>query len=220
MTTRRRRGYTLIELVVVAVLSAILLATAVRWVNGVFSASTSGLQSAAVHRNVTYASAVLRRDISSAVVCDPAGLGVPLEQISPSEIGVYAASGGVVNLILWQVSTSAGATVLQRAVISGSGCAYNTSAPAWATIASGLVAPTAATPAFTALGPSAGGNQATAQSYSGPCTGTAAANCLDTSIQVNIQLQSAGRSGAPAALDQTYPLNLTGSQLQAASGLG
>lgn len=118
---RTRGGYSLLELVVVAILAAVLIGLVGRWVGQLgqvaLQQATSGLQAEAV-----VAADRLEDDLTAAVLCT--GTDTAIRDISPSRLDLYVAGdGSSVVLVRWEVNPLTG--ILTRAVVSASdGCSF------------------------------------------------------------------------------------------------
>lgn len=205
------RGFTLVEVAVVTVLSAVLFLVVVRWVFGFVSAADQSTQLAAVTNDANFVSQSLRTDLQRATSCGPGTS--PFVYVGPTKVAFYAdvvgpsGSGGpdgVPDLVEWRFQGGA----VDRAVVAGTGnCSALLSAtPTWTTIADGLAPSSNVVSAYVA-----GSTLAAAEP--GSCAGSAAQQCLFSTIAVNAELDAP--DGAPASIDVVAPINLSSSTLSA-----
>jgi prepilin-type N-terminal cleavage/methylation domain-containing protein len=136
---RANRGYTLVELVIVAVVATVLLGILVRWAFALVSATQTSSAGIQVARDLTVVSAVLTADVRAAQGCDPVGLDGPVAGITDTTLTLLAdvsGPGGAPDGIPDQVSWRLEGSRLQRAVTVGpgtdNGCTFTN--PAWQTV--------------------------------------------------------------------------------------
>lgn len=215
LRARKPRGFTLLEIAVVAALSATLFVIVVLWVLGFSGATTSAAESNQVQSNAAFVSRALQTDLTRAVPCNAASS--PFITVTPTEIAFYAdvvgATGsggpdGLPDLVEWRF---AGGTI-DRAVVPGTGsCAGLLSAQAgatWETIADGLSP--SSTQVFSVFTP--GSDSPATPPASGSCTGASASSCLFDRVGVNAELNAP--NGAAATVTLSVPISLAGSDLQ------
>lgn len=123
------RGFTLIELVVVAALASILFTVLVRWVLTLAAASTNTLDNASSRRIADVAMDTFSEDIRSARVCQ-AGASSPLSAIGPASVTFLRTSDvdpSMVQMVTWTVApTAKGAWSLTRAATADQSCTSST----------------------------------------------------------------------------------------------
>lgn len=143
---RRGRGYSLLELVIVALLAAALVALIGRWVGQLgqvaLQQATGNLNSASV---VTVDR--IEDDIVSAVSCT--GTDSPIREISASRLELYVSNGSGVQLVRWEVDATTG-NLTRAAVEPTQGCEFP-EPPAGAFVLGSVVTGTAGAPLFTPL---------------------------------------------------------------------
>lgn len=204
-------GFTLLEVAVVAVLSAALFVIVIHWVLGFSNATTSESELNQVQANAAFVTQALRADLTRATVCAPNE--APFVEVSATKIAFYAdvtgPSGGgpdgKVDLVVWRFAGG----VVQRAVVVGTGsCSALVSGLSnlsYETIADGLA------PSSTKVFSVFTSGSDTAASTPSSCTGTAASSCLFDRVQVRAELDAP--NGAPALVSVSVPISLGGSNL-------
>jgi prepilin-type N-terminal cleavage/methylation domain-containing protein len=86
---RQRRGFTLVEVVVVTVVSVILIVAAIGWVMGLVVTSSTSLAQSANTTNAAYINSRMSSDLLGAVDCNAYGLDTPFYSFSPTQIAFY-----------------------------------------------------------------------------------------------------------------------------------
>jgi hypothetical protein len=102
---RGSRGYTLIELGVVTLLTAVLVFGMIRWLTGVGALAKVGLDDAADGRRGAVA-AQIRRDLESVVHCDANGLDARVRELATDTL-VFAAQvddDAAVEIVGWRLN--------------------------------------------------------------------------------------------------------------------
>lgn len=217
-TTPSPRGFTLVEVTVVVVISSILLFMMLRWIVALIGISAVSLEQSTTARDATYVAEVLAADTASARGCHPYGLDVPYEHIDTTSLGLYAdvvdaaniaGTDGNPDLVMWQVAAGAGGTTIQRAVLVGDGdCDFDTSNPPWRVLASRVRATNPnAEPFF------AGITEGAVASTVGPCDGLNAESCWFEAVRLVAHIDPPEADTAPVAIQETFPVNLNWSRL-------
>ena len=130
----RRRGYTLVELAVVTLLTAVLVFGMVRWLVGVGVLARTGIDDAADGRRAAVV-AQLRRDVDSAVHCDPRALDARVRELAADRLSIVAQvdADAAFELVSWRLEGSR----LERSEVElGADCTG--SAAGWAPWADGV----------------------------------------------------------------------------------
>lgn len=125
---RSRRGYTIMEVGLVTVLSTALLVGAMRWLiglGGVVNATLDEAETSTLHR----AAQQFAADVASAQSCQPMGTDASISLVSPSTVRLTTLSGGDLKSVTWSVS---GGQLLRAEDPVASDCAYVTPT-AWVT---------------------------------------------------------------------------------------
>lgn len=229
---RRRtpgRGFTLLELVVVAAVSSVLFLMVIRWVLTLGAASSVTLDNASAQRTAQVAVNAFADDMARSRPC---AIGVPtaLRRIAPDSVTFSVAradSPGTFSLVTWTIQPrgSAGAWVLVRSVADagspsskdpcpGAGGSLKTFDGNLIPVQSDriLTGDLSVRPAFFAV---ADGQRVTdpVQAW-GDCTaGQDADRCFARSVGVNWTFASPVDTAAPIGVTRTYSFATTGEGL-------
>lgn len=207
------RGFTMLEVTIVATLLSILLLVLLRWVGSLGTAAGVGVELTSATRDLNYAAEAIRNDINQAEGCAANGMDVPLRQITPTTITLYRQISGRSTLVLWRLAgpQSNGYGLLQRAEVDDDGnCGFNTTTPAWKTVLDKVVMD-GSTVVFVPI--QLGQRRTDNQAY-GDCTGEAALACLYSAIEINLAV--AGGSEGSTTIARTVVVaepNLSSSRL-------
>jgi len=185
---RRSRAYTLVELTIVALLSAALIAVAARWVGQLGQVALQQV-STGVQSNVIIAMDRLDDDITAATHCDPWNLDSPLVEIAPSSMTLYTDTDGdgEVKLVRWSVDTATG--LLTRAeAAAGENCSQP-ELPAGVLLLTGVTTGTTSTPMFTPTYDGAPSQDATDW---GSCADRTLDRCRIDGVSVELTIADAG----------------------------
>jgi prepilin-type N-terminal cleavage/methylation domain-containing protein len=90
---RKGRGFTLVEVVMVTVLSAVLILMSIGWAASLAVTSTNALAQSGNTTNAAYITSRLGSDLLGAVDCNQYGLDTPFYSFSPSQIAFYEKVG-------------------------------------------------------------------------------------------------------------------------------
>ena len=194
-----RLGYTLVELAVVAVLGAVLIAIAARWVGQLGQVALQQV-AGGVQANVIVASDRLEDDLTAAVHCDPWNLDSPIAEVTPSSLYLFvdANGDGTPTFVRWSVNLETG--LLTRAEgAAGEACSQPT-LPTGVALIESVATGTAETPLFT---PAVGGVLATSASDWGICTNSIEARCQIDAVQVDLTVLD---GGTPITVTHHFPV--------------
>jgi len=130
----KRRGYTLVELAVVTLLTAVLVFGMVRWLVGVGVLARTGIDDAADGRRGAVV-AQLRRDVESVVHCDPRARDARVRELASDRLSVVAQvdQDEAFELVSWRLE---GARLERSEVELDEDCVAD--AGAWAVWADGV----------------------------------------------------------------------------------
>lgn len=197
---------TLVELLVVVVLSAALFAVLFKWVFSLVGATGQGTALSSLHNTTAYASQLFASDVAAATPCDAYGITEPIRQITATSLSLYVSNPtGGDELVMWKVSTQR----LERAVLTHAtttaSCAFTTSSPSWSTILTDVSIP-ASGDVFIPW--SAGSAHTTASSYGTCTTASSGPTCMYTGIQLDVIANSTGPGAPQTSIDVLYPLSL------------
>ena len=225
--SRRKRAFTLIEAVLALAFTSVVTLMMIGWVSSALSTSSALLQKNAPVGEVSYLMATIGSDITSASVCDPNGVGTPINSFvwasaASTLLGVnlYGVdSSGNPTLVMWLYVPANGAVTgyVERAVVAqdaNSTCTFSAT-PSWVTVAQNVtsfsIVPTYQGASLLGQIPSDGG-----------CTGSVGSpddpvNCYTDSLEIVGAESGVTASGAATSysqsFDQTFALNLTGSHV-------
>jgi len=202
----------------VVTFSSILVVMVIAWVTSLLSTSAGMVSKNSATGDLGYVSTTFSADATSAVVCDPAGLGVPYYTFSSTQVGFYEPSSvtsGAISLVLWQYSSGQ----LQRAEIqpsSGSSCSFDTSSANWVTVASSV-----SSAQFTPWYQGSQASYPATPTSGGSCAGGVGTTnepdmCIFDSVELSATIKgvSVGAQGASSSsMDETYPVSLADSKL-------
>lgn len=212
MRTRRpgKKGFTILEVAVVAAIAGILFLLLLRWVSSLVATSASSLDITATQRDIAFATDQFQTDTEAAQGCDPYGLDGPLRDIERKSIQLWVDTNddGAPDVVGWRLEGG----VLQRSVVLGDGtCTFPTTSPTWRTLVEG-VDDAPGTTVF--IGHQGGATKDADADYPTPdCTGMNAEKCLFDSVEFQFTIRSAGEDRTPFRTGELYPLNLASSRL-------
>ncbi len=120
LNSRKKKGFSLIELVTVLILSTLIMGAMVKWVVSVGSVVSANLK-VGPQNVTTLAVDKMEDELRRAVSCSDRGYDSPLRSVSNSPYSVTfisdTTSGGVPQQVTWQIYNGS----LQRAAITSSG---------------------------------------------------------------------------------------------------
>jgi type II secretory pathway component PulJ len=104
--TRRARGYTLMELGVVTILTTVLIFGMVRWLTGIGSTARVGFQDAADGRRAMVVEQI-RRDVEASLHCDNAGRDARVRELSSDRVTivVQADDDAALEIVGWRLNS-------------------------------------------------------------------------------------------------------------------
>lgn len=119
--TRPARGFTLLELVVVGVISSVLFLLLVRWVSTMSASASVTLENAAVQRSLDVSAAAVAADADRAKPCAP-GVASPVRSVSPDSLTFTVSDDtGTISHVTWAVRRAgSGPFELTRTVLPAS----------------------------------------------------------------------------------------------------
>lgn len=185
---RKKLGYTIAELVVVALIGTILIGIAARWVGQLGQVALQQVATG-VQSNAIIATDRLEDDLTAAVQCNPWGTDSPLAEITNSSLTIFADINGTgtPTLVKWSVDTESGVLTRSESEL-GSDCSIIASGNDVAML-TGVATGGAAAPLFI---PSINGVLATNEAAYGLCENSYAQRCQIDSIQVELTVLDAG----------------------------
>ena len=212
---RVRKGFTILEVSIVAVLLSILLLILLRWIGGLSAAGSAGVNSSASSRELTFSLEQIRRDIARGEGCDPMGLDVPIHSIKANEIAIYLPNviGGT-ELSIWRVSDSVtpNSYYLEHAKVPDSGgCVFDLSSAEFEVVLENVLydSESPLNPVFSVL---SSGIAVTDDTVYKDCY-LDYDQCLFNKVMVSLSIVGAGGTGTIAQSSAVADLNLTGSRL-------
>jgi prepilin-type N-terminal cleavage/methylation domain-containing protein len=212
---RVRKGFTILEVSIVAVLLSILLLILLRWIGGLSAAGSAGVNASTSSRELTFSLEQIRRDISRAEGCDPMGLDVPIHSIKANEIAIYLPDGsGGSELAIWRVSdlNTPNVYYLERATVTDSGgCVFDLTSAEFELVLENVLydSESPLNPVFSVL---ASGIAVTDDTVYKDCY-LDYDQCLFNKIMISLSIVGAGGTGTVAQSSAVGELNLTGSRL-------
>lgn len=117
---RGRRGYTIMEVGLVTVLSTLLLVGAMRWLVGLGGVVNASLEEAETE-TLSRAVALFVSDVQGARPCEPTGVDAPISLVSPSLVRMTTVSGGELRSVTWSMSAG---QLLRAESVPAADCAY------------------------------------------------------------------------------------------------
>lgn len=228
--TRHPRGFTLLELVIVAAVASVLFAILIQWVLTLASVSQGNLAAASTARTADLARTAFAADMAAAIPCDVA-VTSPVRSVGPDALTVTVrrTESTAVDLVTWRVAGSQ----LQRAVVrhadaEADPCLFaadplrEPQRVAWQTFATGVtpvdqtrVLAGSATPAFvtvtgaqTALELAAAHGRPAASAYGSCAPGAGDDFCYATGVAVSWLLRTPTGHG-PATVARSFPFSST-----------
>lgn len=187
-SAHRSRAYTLVELSIVALLSAVLIAAAARWVGQLGQVALQQVATG-VQANVIIATDRLDDDITAATHCNPWQLDSPVVEVTQSSLTMYVDSDGDgnVKLVRWSVDTNTG--LLTRAEAEpGANCSAAT-LPQGVIMLTGVATGTSQSPVFT---PAFDGILTENATDWGECVDRSSERCRFDAIAVNLTVLDTG----------------------------
>jgi len=104
-TNHRRRGFSIPEVLIAVVVGSMLLATTVG-LSWVFADSSRVLiGSASAENDAALFLDTVTSDLASAAVCDPSGLGLPIQYVSDNELTISKADAGSFEIVKYRKLT-------------------------------------------------------------------------------------------------------------------
>lgn len=134
--TQKRKGYTLLEVVVVSIVTSLLFLLGARWVYSLTTAANAPILGKGA-TEISYSLDKLENDIRLSQSCDVFNQASVIHEISSSTLSftLDADADAKADKVFWRLQDGN----LQRALVMGSDCNFN--APddsAWATLAPGV----------------------------------------------------------------------------------
>ena len=197
----RSRAYTLVELTIVALLSAALIAVAARWVGQLGQVALQQVGTG-VQSNIIIAMDRLDDDITAATHCDPSSLDSPLVDVSPSSLTLFTDNDGdgEVKLVRWSVDTTTGLLTRAEAPI-GLNCAQP-DLPSGVLLLTGVTTGTLSTPVFTPVYDGAPSEESTDW---GSCTSRILDRCRIDGLSV---VMTVSNSGSPVITKNIFNFSI------------
>lgn len=125
---RRGRGYTVLEVTIVAALSSVLLIGTLRWLVGLGGVVNANLNTAD-NATLLRAAEQFGTDVTSAVHCEASGADARMREITDTRVAMVTSDGGTPVSVVWKIQGS----LLQRGQAAmGPGCTF-TEPGAWTT---------------------------------------------------------------------------------------
>jgi len=202
--TRRARGFSLLELVLVSAVSSIIMLMVVRWVLTLGTVSAMAIDNATAGRNAAYVNARMSSDFDSVTQCDP-GSASTLYELSSTTVAFFITtnrpdgSSGV-ELVRWTID---GTLVTRTAtpIDQASNHCSDLGSSATAAVIVNNVLTGAAITGFDSEGNDSG--TCTLDGQSSTPTGT---GCSAASVRIHLPLYSPGVEKSPAVMDRIYSL--------------
>jgi type II secretory pathway pseudopilin PulG len=198
---RRSRAYTLVELTIVALLSAALIAVAARWVGQLGQVALQQVGTG-VQSNIIIAMDRLDDDITAATHCDPWNLDSPLVDISPSSLTLFTDNDGdgEVKLVRWSVDTNTGHLTRAETQV-GPNCSQP-ELPNGVLLLTGVTTGTLNTPVFTPVYAGLPSEQSTDW---GSCTNRVIDRCRMEGLSV---MMTVSNSGSPVVTKNIFNFSI------------
>lgn len=198
---RGRRGYTLVEITIVAVLSAALITIAARWVGQLGQVALQQVATG-VQANVIIATDRIEDDITAAAHCNPWQLDNPVAEITPSSMTLFvdADGDGEVKLVRWSVDTTTGLLTRAEAAV-GSDCSQP-ELPAGVVLLTGVATGTTGSPLFV---PTFDGEISDSAADWGVCADRSVDRCRFDGVSVELTVLDAG---TPTVTKNQFNLSL------------
>jgi Tfp pilus assembly protein PilV len=193
-----RRGYSLLELVAVALLAAGLIALVGRWVGQLGQVALQQASTGLLSNSVVVADR-LEDDLTAAVSCT--GTDSPVREVTASRLEVYVADDdGTVDLVRWEVDTGTGLLTRAEAEAVGS-CSYPPLSSGNEMIGS-VATGSPEAPLFV---PVSEADPTDPEGVYGICTDRDDARCRISALEVNLTVLDAG---TPVVSLQVLPVGL------------
>ena len=195
------RAYTLVELTIVALLSAALIAIASRWVGQLGQVALQQVGSG-VQSNIIIAMDRLDDDITAATHCDPWSLDSPLVEVSPSTLTLFTDTDGdgEVTIVRWSVDTTNGYLTRAEAAV-GQNCSQP-DLPSGVLLLTGVTTGTLNTPVFT---PVYDGNTSEESTDWGYCVNRITDRCRMDGLSV---VMTVSNSGTPIVTENIFNFSI------------
>jgi prepilin-type N-terminal cleavage/methylation domain-containing protein len=205
---RRRRGFTLLEVVIAMSATLIILVALVAWVSSLMRMSTTAIDLASSSRAKTAVTALLTEDLLRARSCDQASLDPLWDHVTANSIGFFAdvvdangvaGSDGAADVVVWRFR----AGLLERGVATGDGTCSPDAVPVFSTVASN-VSQRDGEVYFTGL------TGATVSEFQAVCT-SVYTRCRYDRIKLFMVVEQGSAAGSPVEIRETFIVS-TGSQ--------
>ena len=133
---RRRKGYTLVEVVTAVILGSLMIAATLRWAAGISNVVTSSIRSGD-NGQIVLAMSRLGDDVEAATHCDPNGRDAVLRELSPDLFRIVTdpQGSGTASVVTWRITQEG---TIQRSVSSLDANCESPSPSSWSTIATGV----------------------------------------------------------------------------------
>lgn len=213
-------GFTLLEVVITAVVASVIFLLLTRWVLTLATVSSVGLEATTPARSVSYTDYRMLSDFSSATSCD-SGTRNPIRTLDVDTLEMYQEStdssgASATYLVRWRVNGPNLTRTLIRVHPETGSCTAAGVAYGERVLASNVRTPTASKPAFTAFvdGQAAQGCSVSSETDDSGQVREASVGegCFASAVSVNLTMVSAGPEPAPALLTKTYQVATGGSR--------
>lgn len=206
-TSRRRRGFSLLDVLVGLALLALVFLAGVRLVLALGEAGEGAIRRGAERRQVAIARQALADDFASMSVCSQSGAAVTIASLnqltnaaSDESVAFYTDGGnGQIGLVAWRISSG----LLERsetAAVPVASCASLAVSSVWKPYLSGIRA-VSGQRMVSAIARRDGSESP----YTGSCTGTAASACDFAALRLRFSAEPDPGAG-PVAFDTIYPV--------------